>query len=56
MLKHAPTVSMVDVPNEGLVSLIGATIMVETLNFNYTGVLDDCAARNTMILVMEKPA
>lgn len=51
MLKQAATVSMVEVPNEGLVSLIGSTIMVETLNFNYTGVLD--GVNDTQILLRE---
>lgn len=38
-----------NVPNEGFVSLIGKTVFVETLNFNYTGTLE--GVNDTQILL-----
>ena len=39
MKKLAPPVQVIEVPGEGLIGLLGKTVMIETPNFNYTGIL-----------------
>lgn len=40
MLKQAPKVDVVEVPNEGLVALLGKEVMVFCANYIYAGTLD----------------
>jgi len=41
MLKAPQTTQLVEVPNEGLVSLIGQRITLFCMNYIYTGLLED---------------
>lgn len=52
MLKQAPTVQVVEVPNEGLVSLIGKTVTFFCANYIYTGKL---VGVNTTCVLLEEP-
>lgn len=52
MLKVAPTVAVIDVPNEGLTSLLGQTVTFFCLNYIYTGVLEGV---NTTCVLLSSP-
>ena len=51
MLKSAPPVAVVEVPNEGLVALLDKEVMVFCANYIYAGVL---AGINETYLKLEK--
>ncbi len=52
MLKQPQTTQLVEVPNEGLVSLIGQTVTFFCVNYIYTGVLTGV---NTTCVLLENP-
>lgn len=51
-MKKAVTVEVVEVPNEGLISLLGQTVTMFCMNYIYTGVL---AGVNDTCVLLEKP-
>lgn len=51
-MKKAVTVEVVEVPNEGLVSLLGQTVTFFCVNYIYTGTL---AGVNDTCILLENP-
>jgi hypothetical protein len=59
-MKKAVTVEVVEVPNEGLISLLGQTVTLFCMNYIYTGVLtgvnDTCVLLESPKIVYETGA
>ena len=53
MLKEPTTVQLVEVTNEGLIKLIGKTVLLFCCNYNYTGKL---IGVNTDSVLLSEPA
>ena len=52
MIKAAPTVEVIEVPEEGLVALLGKTVTFFCLNYIYTGQLTGV---NETCILLENP-
>jgi len=60
MLKEKPTTQVIEVPDEGLVALMGKTVLLMCMNYNYTGKLtgvnDTCVQIEEPSIVYETGA